>query len=58
MVVGFLVVGVCIREVVFWQLENDGDEDEEFACYFPDVAMEGGDLGIVFLDYFMQRLVG
>ena len=59
MIVGVFVVGVRVGEVVFWELEDDGDEDEELADDFlPAVAVEGGDFGVVFTGDFVEGFVG
>ena len=59
MIVRVFVVGVRVGEVVFWELEDDGDEDEELADDFlPAVAVEGGDFGVVLTGDFVEGFVG
>ena len=52
-----MVVGVCVCEVVLRQLEDEGDQDEELARDFPDVAVEGADLVPVVVDDFVFAYV-
>ena len=48
-VVRDLVVRVRVDEVVLRQFEDDGDQREELLGYFlPQLAVEGGDRGVVF----------
>ena len=59
MIVGLFVVGVRVGEIVLWQFEDDGDENEELADDFlPAVAVEGGDLGVVLAGDFVEGFVG
>ena len=52
-----MVVGVRICEVVFRELQDEGDQDEELARDFPDVAVEGADLVPVVVDDFVLAYV-
>jgi hypothetical protein len=49
MIIRVPIVSVRIGEKVLWQLEDDGDENEQLAYDFlPAVAVEGGDFFVVF----------
>jgi hypothetical protein len=59
MIVRVFVVGVRVGEVIFWELEDDGNKDEELADDFlPAVAVEGGDFGVIFTGDFVEWFVG
>lgn len=40
-VIRFLVVGMCVGEVVLWELEDDGNENEELPDHLvPQIPVE------------------
>lgn len=53
MIVRDLVICMCVCQVVFRQLQYYGDENEELACDFPNIAMEVPDLFPIFSDDLM-----
>jgi hypothetical protein len=50
---------VCICQIVFWQLEDDCNENEKFSYdLLPDITVEACNLCIIFLDDLMFGFFG
>jgi hypothetical protein len=50
---------MCISQIVFWQLEDDCNENKKFSYDLPpDIAVEVCNLSVVFLDDLMFGFFG
>jgi hypothetical protein len=58
-VIGWVIIGMQIVDIVFWELQNDGYECVNFTRdFFVQLAMETGNIFVVLFDNLVSAFVG